>query len=329
VTTEASVNRYDPFSHILGNNSLLKEAIRIAKIAAKTQSNVLIEGESGCGKRQFAEAIQQGSLIAGEPFVEQDCRLPEEELTEQLFGNSERQQGGNLERANQSTLLLLHIGEMPLKIQQRLVKVLQEGQFHCAGENRLRPLQVRIIATTSRDLPQEIAFNGTFLSSLYDHLATFNLQLPALREHLEDIPLLAAHTLDSMNRKNATDKKLAAELLDAFAYYSWPGNVRELINVMERAYYLSLEQNILSSKDLPEEILRSYREKGIGQSRQSTEEITKRIECNDEKAKIEKAIRLTDYNMTLAAKELGIARSTLYRKIERFGIKLKAEIVSR
>ncbi len=327
--TGAAVDLIDAFTPIIGSNHLLQEKIRIAKVAARTRSNVLIEGENGCGKRLFAKAIQQGSILAGAAFVEQDCRLPEEELAEQLFGNPETHRRGNLERANHGTLLLQHICEIPLSIQQRLLDMLQAGHFRCAGENQLRPLQIRIIATTNRDLLQEIAFNGTFISSLYDHLAVFNLHLPPLRDHSDDIPRLAANTLERINRKNETRKELSSEALTALGHYSWPGNVRELTNILERAYYLSLEQGIIRLEHLPGEIIRSHNNKSQTSHSDQPLEVSPTPEQDTEKSEIEKAIRKTDYNMSLAAKELGIARSTLYRKIEKYGIKLKAEIVSR
>ncbi len=319
----------DPFNTILGRNPKLRETKRVAEVASKTRSNVLLEGETGCGKCLFAKAIHQGSILANEPFVEQPCAgFSEVELQIQLFGDASGKNPGALELANGGTLLLKNIGELPLTIQQQLLDTLQKGQLLRHGEEHLRPLEIRIISTTTRDLLQEIAFNGTFLSDLFNHLAVFTITLPALREFSDDIPELCSHFLRQLNQKNSSHKQLAAETITALMSYSWPGNIHELIITIERAFYLSLDQEIIRLGQLPAPIANSCTQRNQT-IRPVASDLKKKTSPNADYSLIEQAIRDADYNMSQAAKQLGISRSTLYRKIEKLQIKLKAEIVRR
>ena len=321
-------SRLDPFGKILGRSSELLEKIRVAEVASKTRSNVLLEGEKGCGKGLFAKAIHQGSNLAGEPFIEQTCDgYSEEELQIQLFGDPTGKSPGALELANRGTLLLKNICELPITIQQKLLDALQNGQFQRNGEDHLRPLDIRIISTTTRDLLQEIAFNGTFLSALFNHLAVFTIALPSLREYADDIPELCSHFLRQLNQKNSTRKQLAAETVTALLRHSWPGNIQELIITLERAFYLSLDHDIIRPGHLPPALTNALAAPRSQVLRQPASNIDETV--NSELARIEQAIRVADYNMSLAAKQLGISRSTLYRKIDKLKIKLKAEIVRR
>jgi DNA-binding NtrC family response regulator/ABC-type branched-subunit amino acid transport system substrate-binding protein len=315
---------YTAFNRIVGTSPLLQDKIRIAMIAAKTQSNVLISGESGVGKGLFARSIHEGSSLANRTCIEVNCRQNPKALEQELFGDS-TQQNGALNHANQGTLLLKDICEMSLACQQRLLDTLQTGSTQ-VGKNQQRPLQLRIIATTCRDLPQEIAYNGTFNSTLYEHLAVFNLPLPALREHAEDIPALATQILDRLNLKNNSNKQLASTTLIALQSYSWPGNIRELINSLNQAYYLSLEQKIIHPQHLPKQIIENLAHR-IGVS--ATTDCLNNQKNKGEKEKLEEAFQRAGYNMSRAAKQLGISRSTLYRKIEKYGIPLKSEIITR
>jgi DNA-binding NtrC family response regulator/ABC-type branched-subunit amino acid transport system substrate-binding protein len=319
--------RHDSFAKFVGNNPLFHEKIRIGRITARTSSNVLIRGEQGSGKRLFARAIHQSSALAAKPFVELNCAdIPSSQLKEELFGKrGQDTQPGRLEQANGGILLLNEVAGLPLALQHQLLTFLQDGQFQRPGEEQLRPLEVRIIATTSRDLLQEIAFNGTFLSDLYNHINVFSLQLPALRERNEDIPLLAAHYLRTINKKNRASKSLAANALTAICNHSWPGNIRELITVLERAFYLSLDETTIQLNHLPPAIVQACSKPqtaGLADT-----EVTS-AKQDSEKLKLEAAIRTANYNMSLAAKALGMSRSTLYRKIDKHRIKLKAEILS-
>ncbi len=314
----------EAFTRIIGQDTVFQEKLRIGRITAKTRSNVLIVGEEGSGRKTFARAIHQASALATQPFIEQQCaNKPLEQLRRELFGGEEP---GSLEQADGGILFLNEVTGLPLDLQRQLLEILQGGQFQPSGEQSPRPLAIRIIASTSRDLPQEIAFNGTFLSDLYSHLNVFNLQLPPLRERSGDIPLLARHYLQSINSKNKADKKLTESTLTALGSYSWPGNVRELINVLERAFYLSLEAQTIQLEHLPET---------ISQCRKPLEAMAPRKLANapetsqdPERIALEDAINLAGHNMSQAARQLGISRSTLYRKIDKFNIKLKSAIVS-
>ncbi|HEX9778379.1 MAG TPA: sigma-54 dependent transcriptional regulator [Geopsychrobacteraceae bacterium] len=302
------------------------EKIRIGRITAKTRSNVLIQGEEGCGKKLFGRAIHQTSPMAAKPFIHQNCAgISEKDLQTELFGtNKPDRRPGSLEQANGGVLFLDEVAAMPLDLQRQLLAILQNGQFQRPGEKQVRPLEVRIIATTSRDLLQEIAFNGTFLSDLYDHLNVFNLQLPALRERPEDIPLLASSYLKKININNQTNKQLSTEALTALCSHSWPGNVRELINVLERAFYLSLDETTIQLSHLPTTLSQGL---GRQQPKPQPHESNFAPENCSEQQELEHAIRASNYNMSKAAKRLGISRSTLYRKIGKYNIKLTAGIV--
>jgi len=315
-------SRRDTFAQIVCQSIDFQEKIRIGRISARTRSNLLIVGEEGCGKKLFARAIQQASALATKPFIKQDCiNLPHARLKEQLFGTVEPElRPGSLEQADGGILLLCEVAGLPLDLQRQLLTILQDGQFQRPGELRSRPLDIRIIATTSRDLLQEIAFNGTFLSELHSYLSVFNLQLPALRDRPEDIPLLVEHYLEKINAKNRADKRFAANALAAIRSYSWPGNVRELINVLERAFYLSLDEPTIRLSHLPRPVVQS-----CGKPQEKPGSTT---ELPTEKYELEKAIRAADYNMSRAAEQLGISRSTLYRKIEKYQIKRKIDVVS-
>jgi len=319
---------HDSFTRIIGHNPLLKEKIRVAQIASKTRSNVLIEGEEGCGKSLFAKAIHKASNLAAEAFIEQKCTgLSEAELQTQLFGDPVTNSPGTLEQANRGTLLLKNICELPTGIQQQLLGILQDGQYRRSGEEHPRPLEIRIIATTTRDLVQEIAFNGTFLSDLHNHLATFTIGLPALREHPDDIPDLCSHYFRKLNQKNSTNKQISADAIKCLCTYTYPGNVHELVITLERAFYLSLDNDIIRQEHLPEALRQHARKSTAHSSAPPAEAVVS--QADSEQARIERAIRAADYNMSLAAKNLGISRSTLYRKIEKWQIRLKPEIVRR
>ncbi len=328
VPNTSNSHRLNPFTRIIGKNPILIEKVRVAEVASKTRSNVLLEGEKGCGKSLFAKAIHQGSNLASEPFIEQACSgYSEEELHQQLFGDPASKTPGALELANRGTLLLKNICELPLTIQKKLLDALQNGQFQRNGEEQLRPLEIRILSTTTRDLLQEIAFNGTFLSDLFNHLATFTITLPALREFSDDLPELCSHILKQLNNKNNCHKQLAAETVTTLMKYSWPGNIHELTITLERAFYLSLDQNIIRLSHLPAALTKSVAPTRSQMPNQTTPPDSGT--AISEQVRIEEAIRAADYNMSMAAKQLGISRSTLYRKIEKLQIKLKAEIVRR
>lgn len=315
----------DAFDPIASHNSSFQEKIRIGRITARTRSNVLICGERGTGKKLFARAIHQSGALAPKPFVEIHCLEHSAETLERvLFGSRDGVEPGSLTRVNGGTLVLNEVAGLPLSLQQKLLAILQDGQYQRPGEDQPRPLEVRILATTSRDLLQEIAFNGTFLNDLYDHLNVFKLDLPPLRERPEDISLLISQHLKEINSKNQADKSLSTDTLSALCSYSWPGNVRELINVLERAFYLSLDETIIQPKHLPEALATCNAEPAFGQPAESSTTEKK----SREKHAIQEAIRTADYNMSQAAKALNMSRSSLYRKIERYGIKLKSDIVS-
>lgn len=316
---------HDTFHKLIGQDIIFQEKVRIGRITAKTRSNVLIVGEEGCGKRTFAKAIHQSGHQATCPFVEQRCSNKSyQQLRTELFGDKTQ---GALEQANGGILFLHEVAGLPLELQQELLDVLQSGQFQRVGESSSRPLEIRIIASTSRDLLQEIAFNGSFLSDLYSLLNVFNLKIMPLRERPEDIPILIEHYLQIISGKNKISKRLSKTAETALCTYFWPGNIRELVNVLERAFYLSLDATVIQTEHLPAGIasLANRNEHKNSGEKVQAKSLSK---PETEKSHIETAIMQANYNMSVAAKLLGVSRSTLYRKIERHDIKLKSEIVS-
>ena len=231
-----------------------------AKIAL-SQASVLISGESGTGKELIARAIHYNSRRAKGPFIKVNCAaLPESLLESELFGHekgaftgAQTLRQGLFERANEGTLLLDEIGEMPLVLQAKLLRILQEREFERIGGHQTIKVDIRIIAATNRDL-QAMVKEGTFREDLFYRLNVIHLILPPLRDRREDISLLANHFLQKFSSENQRDiidiDPMAMSLLTA---WSWPGNIRELSNVIERAVVMN-SGPIIFSEDLPPQI---------------------------------------------------------------------------
>ena len=222
-STKEEIDIGGRFRYLIGKSKRFMECINIAKIASKTSSNVLITGKSGTGKELFAKAIHSNSSRSIHPFVPINCAaIPRDLIASELFGYEEGSftgakkggKPGKFEIANRGTLFLDEIGEMPIDLQAHLLRVLEENEVYRIGGTKPVGLDVRIISATGRDLPQEIAYNGTFRGDLYYRLNVFNIDLPLLREHLEDIPLLVDHFLIGHNRMNQNAKEFSSESLN-------------------------------------------------------------------------------------------------------------------
>ena len=235
------------FEEIVGRSSALQRVLPQVEIVAPTDSGVLITGETGTGKELIARAVHNLSTRRGRPFVKLNCAaIPSGLLESELFGHERgaftgavMQKAGRFEAADKGTLFLDEVGDIPLELQPKLLRVLQEGEFERLGSTRTQQVDVRVIAATHRDLKQMIE-DGEFRSDLYYRLHVFPLTMPPLRDRREDIPLLVRHYVDKYARRmNRRIETVPSRAMEVMATYSWPGNVRELQNFIERAVILS------------------------------------------------------------------------------------------
>jgi len=242
---------------IVGRHPRLRGAVRLLERVAVTESTVLLTGESGTGKELFARAVHALSPRQGGPFVALNCAaIPDALIENELFGHekgaftgADRRQPGRFEMAQGGTLLLDEIGELPLAVQGKVLRVLEERTFERVGGGRTLRADVRLIAATNRDLETMVA-GGEFRADLFFRLNVFPIELPALRERASDVPLLARHLLAEIARRHrAEPPHLTDDAAELLAAAPWPGNVRELANVLERAVILA-EGTVLRSNDL-------------------------------------------------------------------------------
>jgi transcriptional regulator of acetoin/glycerol metabolism len=316
----AGAARADPFAALVTDDPVLNDVIAKARQLARSKAPVLLLGETGVGKEEFARGIH--SEATG-PYVALNCGgLSRELLASELFGYAEgaftgaRKGGmaGKIEAANGGTLFLDEIGEMPPDMQPNLLRVLEQGEIYRLGENTPRRVNFRLIAATHRDLRREIAA-GRFRMDLYYRIAVTTLRIPPLRERKGDIPRLARHFLARFRREQGLPEGLIADdMIEALQAYSWPGNVRELRNLIEGAVLLS-DGPVLTRDALPREFLESLDEAAGAPAGAGVCSI-----AAGEEALIRRAISACDGNLTLAARQLHIAKSTLYVKMQRYGL---------
>lgn len=308
-------NRYS-FDKIIGTSKPILQAIDLAKKVASTDTTVLLTGETGTGKEVFAQAIHQASPRSKQNFVAINCSAFGKELLEsEMFGHKAgsftgaiKDQKGLFDEANNGTIFLDEIGEMALDLQAKLLRVLETGEFIRIGETKPTKVNVRIIAATHRDLQKEIEL-GHFREDLFYRISVFQILLPPLRERVADIESLAHHFLQTIK----TNKKIAAvskEYIEALKQHKWNGNIRELKNVIERSLILCEEE--LSVVHLPVEL------QGIAGSKGKT--LSAFELASVEKLHIQKVLNYTGGNKTKTAELLGIALTTLYRKINEFNL---------
>ncbi|RCW44131.1 MULTISPECIES: sigma-54-dependent Fis family transcriptional regulator [unclassified Halanaerobium] len=312
------------FDDIIGNSSSLNEVVEMAKIISDSDAAVLIEGESGTGKEMMAQAIHNSSPRREQVFLSINCAaIPQSLLESELFGyeggsfTGARKKGrpGKFELASGGTLHLDEIGEMPLNMQASLLRVLQEKEITRIGGLEPILVDVRIIASTNKVLEEEVK-KGNFRKDLYFRLNTVNLKMPPLRERTEDIPLLIEHFISIVNQQSNKDiYGVEEEVIKILQNYSWPGNVRELQNLIERAALLS-DDGVIRSDLLPDELKKEKTSVPLNPEKipllkiDQMEEIL--INLSLKKSK----------NITQAAEKLGISRSTIYRKAQKYNIDL-------
>ncbi|NLW40412.1 MAG: sigma 54-interacting transcriptional regulator [Tissierellia bacterium] len=312
------------FNSIITQNPKMEYLKKLGRTAARSNSTVLILGESGTGKELFAQAIHKASYRKFGPFIPINCAaIPKELLESELFGyeagafTGARKEGkpGKFELANGGTIFLDEIGDMPLEMQVKLLRVLEEKEFERVGGNKKITLDARIIAATNEKI-EEAVEKGKFREDLYYRLNVINIDIPPLRDRKEDIPLLCDHLIEYLSKELNTDKKKIDErTMEILMEYHWPGNVRELRNVLERAITLSSQKLILPNH-LPERLVKNKMEIKDGERVYPLKEVV----AEAEKEAIIAALNQAKGNKTLAAESLGIHRTALYRKMEKYNI---------
>jgi len=320
VRLEKQLNEKHGFDIIIGESLALVQAVNLAKKVAPTNAPVLLTGETGTGKEVFAEAIHYSSHNKDNAFVALNCGAFSKELIEsELFGHkagsftgATKDKKGLVEEAKNGTLFLDEIGEMPLDLQPKLLRFLENGTYYRVGETTERKAEIRLIAATNRDLQKE-AETGKFRSDLYFRIAVFTIHLPALHERTKDIELLAKHFLQVYTAKtNKQIREISPEAIQVLKQYNWPGNVRELKNIIERAVILE-DNHILSISSLPSELQITANTQGNTMSAFHLASV--------EKLHIQKVLNYTSGNKSEAARLLNIGLATLYRKLDEYKLK--------
>jgi len=313
--------------NLIGNSPEMEKIYRILSKVAQTSHPVLILGESGTGKELVARSIHSNGLNASKPFLPVDCgslvpTLVESELfgyVKGAFTGATRNKDGLLASADGGTVFLDEIGEMPLDLQAKLLRALQEKEIRPVGATHRVPINVRILAATNRDLTTMVE-QGRFRKDLYYRLNVVALRIPPLRDRREDIPLLAAYFLNRMSRNGGAKYVLSDDALRTMSEYAWPGNVRELENSIERACALC-SGPVLRLGDLPTQLqdfrLHSWRSAPAA-AEDKAADVTPLADL--ERQAILDTLRQLNGDKLTTARLLGIGKTTLYRKLKEYGI---------
>lgn len=316
------------FDQIIGRAPPLKEALTLAAKVAPTETTVLLTGESGTGKELVARAIHYASARADGPFVTINCAaLPETLLESELFGHergaftgADRQKPGRFELAAGGTLFLDELGELPMTVQVKLLRVLQSREFERVGGTTTLRADVRLIAATNRDLERAVE-GGTFRDDLYYRLNVFRVHLPPLRDRGEDVLLLAEHFVRELAaRMGKGEMGLSRDAREALLAHPWPGNIRELQNAIERALIMS-EGSLITAGQLgvPSRTERTIASRQISEVTSGPDTVDSPL-SEVERRLVFDALSRAKGNKSKAAKLLGITRSQLYTRLKRFDI---------
>lgn len=311
---------------ILGLSPALKSMLSFIETVAPTEATVLITGESGTGKELVARALHGSSARSGKPMVTVNCAALAESLLEsELFGHekgsftgADKRREGRFVQANGGTLFLDEIGEMPLPLQAKLLRALQQGEVQRVGSDTPIHVDVRVLAATNRDLRHEVA-EKRFREDLYFRLNVISIEVPSLRQREGDIPVLAASFLQRFAERNHKEiKGFSPQALDCLLRYTWPGNVRELENAIERAVILC-RGDLVSETDLPDIVAHAPVVEERQESREELSLAGMPLEMVEKRA-IEVTLRQTGDNKSEAARRLGITRATLHNKLRKYGM---------
>jgi PAS domain S-box-containing protein len=311
------------FNSIIGKSRAIKEPVNIAKKAAYTNSNVLILGDSGTGKELFAHSIHNSSARRRKPFIKVNCAaIPDELLESELFGYEQgaftgAKKGGKIgkfEVADQGTIFLDEIGDMPMHMQAKILRVIQEREVEKIGSNKPLNIDVRIIAATNRNIEQMIE-EKKFRLDLYYRLNVVTLNIPPLCERPEDISELCQNFIEKyriryLKRVDGINENAINKLMK----YKWPGNIRELENIIERAINIMDEGTVIKPKHLPVDISGRYDVEDVKNLRETMDEYERKI--------IIKSLEAVNFNKSRASKLLGISRTAFYEKLEKHGLKI-------
>ncbi len=322
------------FGRMIGASSEMRRVFEMAERVAATDATVLILGESGTGKDLLAQEIHERSPRAGKPFVAVNCAaLPENLIESELFGyergaftGAAQQRKGKFELASGGTLFLDEIGDMNPVTQAKVLRALENRKIERLGGSQSIDVDVRVISATHRNLPAEIAA-GKFREDLYYRIRVVTLELPALREHASDVPMLATSFLRQLGARHGREARLSRDAVEALTKYSWPGNVRELRNALERTLVLSSGSEI-SLADLPEEVRGGKPSaKGAaglaatnGESAFLGEADFREAKRQFEVAFLKRKLEEHRWNVSKTAEEIGLHRQSLQEKLRELGI---------
>jgi len=307
---------------IIGDSGATRKTLSLINQIGPTDSTVLINGESGTGKELAANALHRVSRRADKPYIRINCAaIPEGLLESEFFGHEKgaftgahAKKMGRFELADGGTLLLDEIGDMPLGLQAKLLRVIEEGECQRLGGARTIKVDVRLLCSTAKDLKEE-AEAGRFRQDLLYRLSVIPLRLPALRERIEDVPLLVNHFLHGFSRKRGMALSLSDEALECLLNYDFPGNVRELKNIIERVSVLS-PGPVIMADDLPSDL------RTPGQQNHGAPMLLCEAMAKAEKQHLVNALNASGANRTRAAAALGISRKNLWEKMKQHGIEV-------
>jgi PAS domain S-box-containing protein len=317
----------DGFHGILGKSAAIRQIFDLISSSAQSEAPVVIYGESGTGKELVAAAIHRLGPRRKGPFIKVNCAALSESLLEsELFGHvkgaftgADRTRVGRFEAANGGDIFLDEIGDLPLSTQVKLLRVLQEKEIEKVGDHRPISIDVRILAATNKDLGR-LMEEGLFREDLYYRIGVIPIHLPPLRQRREDIPLLLDTFITRVRLKTGKDiKGFSQDVLEMLISYDWPGNVRELLNVVEYAFVLCPEGEIMSNH-LPARL--SGKSPSVGSKRR----VAPQVDANEERKRLLEALAATSGNQSKAAKILGISRVTLWKRLKAYDIQVQRKI---
>lgn len=329
-----TINSRSSFAGMVGKNEKMLQVYQLIEKVAPTQASVLIHGESGTGKELVARAIHRHSRREGKPFITVNCAALSENLLEsELFGHEKgaftgaaAMRKGRFELADEGTIFLDEIGEIPLLLQSKLLRVLQEKSFERVGGNKTLEVDVRILSATNKDLKEEVA-EGRFREDLFYRLNVIPVVLPALRERLDDLPLLVEFFLEKAREElGRKELRITAEAMQLLLRLPWEGNIRELENTIERAAILCTDNEIRGEDVQPDTLWEE--EGGMSGKIDLLQFIPDDASLNDvlysvEKTMLERALDEKEYVQARAAEQLGITKSLLQYKMKKYQIQVK------